>query len=94
MKRTSRGFAIYGEVKDTRGHTVRIQKSSAVSVGNANGFKNGPFVWLFVSDDQGAHWQPTTAVGFNGVDVHTPHLTRAQARRVAKALMKFADGDE
>ncbi len=79
MKRTQRGFSIYGAYKDSRGNTVRVQQSSACG---------GPFVWLFVKDAQGRevyeHMGQHTAV--------SPHMTRAQARRVAQALLRFADG--
>jgi hypothetical protein len=78
-KRTPRGFAVYGEYKDRDGRTVRIQESSRL---------DGPLCWIFCNDKDGRSavmhlGQPTSIA---------PHLTRAQARRVAKALLKFADG--
>jgi hypothetical protein len=77
-KRTPRGFA-YRDIKDSRGSVVRVQQSSAVG---------GPFAWIFVRNSQGAevnnHLGSWHAV--------SPHLTRAQARRVARALLRFADG--
>ena len=80
LKRTERGFAIYGEYKDSRGNSIRVQQSSAVG---------GPFCWLFVKDREGCevyqHMGQYSAV--------SPHLTRAQARRIGKALLRFADGD-
>ena len=81
MKRTPRGFAIYGDCKDSRGRSVRVQMSSAAG---------GPFAWIFCNEKDGSD-----AVMHMGKPMaHSPHLTRAQARRVAKALMRFADGGE
>lgn len=76
--RTARGFAIYGAYKDSRGNTVRVQESSACG---------GPFCWIFANNPEGASaimhlGQPSSV---------TPHLTKAQARRVARALLRFAD---
>jgi hypothetical protein len=77
-KKTHRGFA-YRDIKDSRGNTVRVQQSSAAG---------GPFAWIFVKNAEGQevieHLGSFVAV--------SPHLTRAQARRVAKALLRFADG--
>lgn len=78
-KRTPRGFAIYGEYKDSTGQTVRIQESSSCA---------GPRVWIFCNDPDGNSavmhlGQPTS---------RCPQLTPAQARRVAAALLRFADG--
>jgi len=79
MKRTSRGLAIYAEFVDTYGHTVRVQKSSSAGVRRC---------WLFCEDDGKdcifhlGNWQALS-----------PHLSPAQARRMAKALLRFADGD-
>lgn len=70
MKRTDRGFDIYGEYKDSYGCLVRIQESSVAAK---------HCVWIFTVD----------SLGVNA----SPHLTKSQARRVAKALLKFADGE-
>jgi len=80
-KKTPRGFSIYGAYKDSRDNTVRIQESSACG---------GPFVWLFVRDAKGRE----TYEHMGAHQAVSPHLTRAQARRVAKALLRFADGDK
>jgi hypothetical protein len=77
-KRTPRGFAIYGEYKDSRDNTVRIQESSSAA---------GPHVWIFVKNKDGA--EVIEHLG-NHMAV-SPHLTPAQARRVANALLKFAN---
>ena len=80
MKRTPRGFAIYGEYKDANNQIVRIQESSRA---------DGPLVWIFCNDEDG-----NDVVMHLGVpQSRSPHLTKAQARRVAMALLKFADGD-
>ena len=82
MKRTNRGFAIYGQVKDTRGCVVRIQASSA-STPDA--------VWIFCDDVNGVYTRPL------GSEIPSPdpapHLTRAQAKRVIRALQRFVDGE-
>ena len=81
-KRTERGFAIYGEVRDNRGNVTRVQESSIAA---------GPYCYLFVHDAEGrgARPDPTSPTG---AFAPAPHLTRAQARRLAKALLRFADG--
>lgn len=78
-KRTPRGFTIYGEYKDSRNQTVRVQESSSAA---------GPHCWIFCNDQDG-----TDAVIHLGRPMaRSPHLTPAQARRVAAALLRFADG--
>lgn len=77
-KRTPRGFAIYGEYKDSRGNTIRVQESSLAG---------GPYCWLFSGNSDGAD----TFLHNGQYHSVSPHLTRAQARRVAKALLRFAD---
>lgn len=80
MKKTNRGFSIFSQFKDSYGQDIRVQESSGIG-------PNGGFVWIFCKkgDADGVEhlgrWQS-----------YSPHLTRAQARRVAKALLKFADG--
>lgn len=78
MKKTPRGFAIYSEIKDSRRNTIRVQQSSAAG---------GPFCWVFVHDAEGRD-----AYEYLG-QLHSvsPHLTRAQARRLANALLRFAE---
>ncbi len=82
MKRTSRGFGIYGEYKDSRGNVVRIQESSAVG---------GPYCWIFVTNKDGNEIVPCVGAP-NGMAAASPHLSRVEARRVAMALLKFAEG--
>lgn len=80
-KRTPRGFAIYGEVADDRGNVTIIQQSSAIG---------GPYCWIFVKDKDG---KDTVMVTPPGVPMAvSPHLTKAQARHVAAALLRFANG--
>ena len=81
MKRTPRGFSIFTAIKDSNGHTVRVQESSRCG---------GPYVWLFCNNDETGH---DAVIHFGTPVAISPHLTRAQARRVAKALLKFANGD-
>lgn len=78
MKKTSRGFSIYGEYKDSRGNTLRVQKSSSAME---------DAVWIFVKDKDGQE----AYEHLGEIHAVSPHLTKAQARRVAAALMKFAN---
>ena len=82
---TERGFSIYGETKDAWGNTVRVQESSI----SGDHEQPGPFAWIFAKNKQGRDV-------FEHLGQHhavSPHLTPAQARIVAEALLKFA-GDE
>lgn len=78
MKRTSRGFAVYGEFKDGYGQTVRVQESSSAE---------GAFCWVFCKDQEGND----AIIHLGKPHSRSPHLSRAQARRLAKLLLKFAD---
>jgi hypothetical protein len=78
MKRTQRGFAIYGAYKDSRNNVVRIQESSSAA---------GPHVWIFTNDRDGRD----AIIHLGQPHSVSPHLTPAQARRVAQALERFAD---
>lgn len=77
MKRTARGFSIYTEFNDHNGQEVRVQESSEAFHKRC---------WIFCTKD--------------GLDCHvhlgthqaySPYLTPAQARMVARALLRFAD---
>ena len=93
MKRTDRGFAIYAKLTDTYGADVRVQKSSAAGVRRC---------WIFAkggstlgSRQKTLSEESPMQPGENIVnDSVSAHLSPAQARRVAKALLQFADGDE
>lgn len=80
MKKTKRGFGIYSEFKDTYGNTVRVQESSSA-------MKH--CCWVFTSNRNGEDGIFDQATG--KYISATPHLTKAQARRLANALLKFAD---
>lgn len=79
-KRTPRGFSIYGEYKDSRGQTVRVQESSSAM---------GPCVWIFCNAEDGSD----ALIHLGKPTARSPHLTKAQARRVAAALLRFANGE-
>lgn len=80
MKRTARGFAIYTEFKDTYGNTVTVQKSSAACYDR---------VWVFAKNKDGV--DAFEHMGeLHGV---SPHLSKQQARWLAKALLKFAESE-
>ncbi len=87
MKRTPRGFAVFGQIKDRKGNSIRVQMSSEVG---------GPFCWIFTVNADGAEYvkRDPVPVACDPIGVATPYLTRAQARRLATALLKFADGAE
>ena len=80
MKKTNRGFSIYSEFKDSYRNTVRVQESSAATQ---------HCCWVFVTNEEGKDgvWDPATSSYISA----TAHLTKAQARRLAKALLKFAE---
>lgn len=80
MKRTARGFAIFGEVKDSRGATIRVQESSACG---------GPFAYVFVKNEKGEE----AYIHMGQLCAVSPHLTQAHARKLARLLLRFADTD-
>lgn len=79
---TERGLMVYGQVRDDRGDVVRVQDSSAAAKA---------YCYVFVHDDEGrsARLCPEAPGGATAV---AAHLTRAQARRLARLLLRFADG--
>ncbi len=95
MKRTLRGFAVYTQFNDTRGAELRVQASSEAGVRRC---------WIFVKGGStlGAKQRELAdacaAARFQMPgseiisDSTSAHLTPAQARRVAKALLRFANG--
>lgn len=80
MKKTNRGFNIYSEIKDTHFNTITVQQSSDACIDAC---------WIFVKNKEGKDgvWDKATGQWVSS----TAHLTKAQAKRVAKALMKFAE---
>ena len=79
MKKTQRGFTIYGEFKDTKKQIIRVQQSSAACV---------EAVWVFATNPQQALLYPWDY----GAPTYHPHLNRTQAKRLIKALTKFVEG--
>lgn len=82
MKRTARGFAIFGTITDSYGNTITLQESSA---------GGGPFAWVFVRNRDGVDAYIHKPTG--SLQAVSPHLTRTQARRLARLLLRFADAD-
>lgn len=80
MKRTSRGFNIFSEFKDSYGNTLIVQESSAAGQ---------VCCWIFVKNRQGNDYEVNVGAG-GRIDVPSAHLTKAQARRLIRALTKFA----
>jgi len=83
MKKTNRGFPIYSEFKDTYKNTIRVQMSSSACA---------PRCWVFVKDKDGNDGVFDKATG--QYISATAHLSKAQARRLARALLKFAEEAE
>ena len=81
MKKTGRGFTIYSEIKDAFGQTITVQESS-------NAEKH--CVWIFAKNRFGDEVVDCVGAKYNFSAV-SPHLTKSQARKLAKALLKFAD---
>ena len=76
MKRTNRGFGIYTEFVDTYGQEVRVQQSSSAESDR---------VWIFChKDGKDSH------IHLGETQAYSPHLSRKQAVRLAKALLRFA----
>lgn len=82
MKRTPRGFAVYGSLTDARKQRVRVQRSSEIG---------SPKCWLFTHDAEGNDHH---VHHMHGVVTASPYLTQGQARRLAEMLLAFADGAE
>jgi len=77
MKRTERGWVIYTKLKDTYGNECRVQESSSAEARR---------VWIFSMPSD--EWKKRYGEGSNT----SAHLSPAQARRVAEALLRFAAG--
>lgn len=73
-----RGFEEFLELKDTYSNTVRVKESSAAS---------GPRVWIFTKDHLGRE----AFEHMGALQSASPHLSPAQARRLAQALMRFVN---
>lgn len=93
MNRTARGFAVFTEFVDTYGATVTVQKSSSAGVRrcwvSARGGRTLGSRQLELSKES-----PEQPGHMIVNDNTTAHLTPAQARRLATALLRFADGAE
>ena len=76
MKRTQRGFGIYAEFVDTYGQEVRVQQSSSAEADR---------VWIFCNKDGKSGFEKS-----GEIHSYSPHLSRAQAIRLAKALLRFS----
>lgn len=78
MKKNDRGLKVYSDIKDTLGKHVYMQDSSSTMQ---------ECVWIFCKYPDGSE-----AKEHRGELVSaTPHLNKAQARRLGKALLKWAD---
>lgn len=80
MKKTPRGFKIYSEFKDSHQNTIRVQESSSACIRAC---------WIFVKNRQGEEVDLNRVTGES--TSATAHLTQAQAKRLAKALLKFVE---
>lgn len=80
MKRTERGFAIYTEFKEERGVGLRVLASSIATRRR---------VWIYLDATKSTYDLARLEPHHIGA-----HLSPAEARRVAKALLAFAGGRE
>ena len=79
MRRTQRGFAIYGQLTDDNGTIIRVQQSSIAGKRR---------VWIFADLDGNGTMPPH----HNGkCQSCAAHLSPVQARRIANALLRFAE---
>lgn len=97
MKRNARGFAVYTEFADTCGASVSVHQSSVAGVRRCWVTASGGST---LGDKQRQMHENAKAIGFRmpGQDIvndnTAAHLTPAQARRLAKALLRFANGGD
>lgn len=77
-KVTARGFSVFDEFKDSKGNEIRVQMSSAAEKCCCWVFCHGP-------DGKSAY----THMGELGS--YSPHLTKAQAKRLIRGLTKFVE---
>jgi hypothetical protein len=80
LKRTHRGFAIYGEMKDSYNNKIRVQESSSVD----------PHCWIFCDGETDGQLDKATGT----VIKSAPHLTVKQAKNLVKYLNKFIEHQE
>lgn len=78
MKKTSRGFNVYSEFKDSNQNIIRIQKSSSA-------MKECCWIFIESKDGSGLFFDKAT----NEFHAHSPHLTKTQAKILIKGLSKF-----
>jgi hypothetical protein len=95
VKRTARGLGVYTQFADTRGADVRLQDSSEAGrrrawLSSKGGSTLGQRQRELHEECKARKWQMPgdQIIG----DDTSPHLTPAMARRLAKALLRFADG--
>jgi hypothetical protein len=84
---TARGFTTYDEFTDVYGSTVTVRESSAVLVDGQ----------IFVAIKKDPESRPSAVwVHANNPNIHdvSPHLNAQHARRLAAALVAFADEAE
>ena len=76
MNKTKRGFSIYTEFLDTYGQEVRVQQSSSAEEDR---------VWIFCNKEGKSGFEK-----FGEIHSYSPHLSRKQAFKLAKSLLRFA----
>ena len=80
MKKTLRGFNIYGSLTDSRKNKLRVQESSEIGP---------PRVWLFAQNKDG-----NDAIIHLGKPMSiSPYLSKAQAKRLADMLMRLVNDE-
>jgi len=81
VRYTERGFAVYCEFQDAAGQSVRVQESSEIG---------DPRCWVFTTFADGSSIQRHDPSP-DGYTVAEPYLSRKQARKLARALLAFAE---
>ncbi len=80
LKRTNRGFPVYGEFHDAVGCEVRLQQSSEIA--------RVPFAWLFTKDVLGVYSNRIPGLHDMNID---PKLDVKAARKLIRVLQRYID---
>lgn len=105
-KTTARGFAIYAEIEDADGHTVRVQQSSAGGMAHVRIYTSNPDGSNVSHWKAGGGWEPAPRPGAGdppwrdgdpvrvqseGWSAASPHLDPDGCRALIAALQAHLD---
>jgi len=84
LKRTDRGFAIYGRINDLDGRPLKVVRSSAMGPRAMRVYVDG----CLMENDQPVPLKPNQEI------LAGAHLDVGQARWLMNALRRFVEGEE